>query len=439
MTIRRLILREIGYRKLNFSLAVLSVAVTVACLAALVILLRLHDLRTEEIVAAKEVQTRAAMKQLEDDYRKITLRLGFNLHILPEKQDLGERYAEDGAPVFMPEQHADRLAKSGVATINHVLPILQERVTWEEKKRSILLKGTRGELAILDRQEKKPLRDAVPPGTVVVGHELHRSLDLARGDKITLTLSRRIRKDDKEFIEALPGAEFMIHKLQSATGTPEDITLWVNLKEAQALLNRPGQISEILALECNCEADRLARIRAEISTILPGTQVIELGPQALARAETRNRAAQEARDALQREKEHRQTLKDQQEEFALILIPLLLLGSMIGVGLLAFQNVRDRAAEIGILRALGMGKAHVLAIFFGKASLVGLVGACLGYSAGSIIAGVWGEYRLSLGLLLEPSLISMTLLGTPLLCVAVSWFPAREASRQDPAVVLRED
>ncbi len=437
MTARRLIVREIAYRKLNFALAVLSVTAAVACLAAVVILLRGHDLRTEEIISAKEAQTRDLMRQLEDDYRKITLNLGFNLHILPKAQSLADRYADDFAASFMPEEYADRLARSGVATINHVLPILHERVTWEEKKRVILLKGTRGELAIVNRTEKKPLRDAVPAGAMAVGHELHRSLGLSRGDSVTLTLSRRVREGEQVRVEKLPPAEFKVHKLQPPTGTPEDIALWINLAEAQKLLNRPGLITEILALECHCESDRLARIKEEVAGILPDTQVIEIVSQALARAEARNRAANEAREALQRERDHRKNLKEQQEEFAAILVPLVVLACMLVVGLLAFQNVRDRAGEIGILRALGMGNFQVLAIFLGKALLVGLSGSMLGYGAGALVGLLFGESSLPILWLLDPGWL-LFLAGTPLLCVLASWFPAWEAVRQDPAVVLRE-
>ncbi|MBM4069777.1 MAG: FtsX-like permease family protein [Planctomycetes bacterium] len=440
MTIGRLILHEIAYRKLNFAMSVFTVTIAIACLVAFVAILSRHDRRTEEIIAAKEAQTRAAMKALEDDYRKITLQLGFNLHILPKGLDLASWHADEDVAVFMPEEYADRLAKSGVATINHVLPILRERVTWEEKGRPILVKGTRGELAIFKRQEKKPLRDAVPPGTVVVGHELHRSLGIARGDKIALTLSRRVREGEAEIIRKLPTAYLTVHKLQAATGVrEEDIALWINLGEAQKILQRPGQISEILALECNCEADRLARIHSEISSILPDTQIIELGPQAQARAEARNRAAREARQAIKREEEHRQELKDQTEELAAVLVPVVFLGCLLGMGLLAFQNVRERASEIGIFRALGMRNRPIMAIFVGKAVLTGLLGALLGYVVGTITGVILSEAGFAISSLFDPEMLLLVLVGTLLLSVLASWFPAREAVRQDPATVLWEN
>jgi putative ABC transport system permease protein len=375
------------------------------------------------------------MKALEDDYRKITLHLGFNLRILPKELDLASWHADEAIPTFMPEEYADRLAKSSVATINHVLPILRERLTWEETGRTILLKGTRGELAILRRAEKKPLRDIVPPGSVVVGHELGRSLGVQPGEKIALTLSRR-----GPTVEKLPTVHLTVHKLQGPTGVrEEDIAMWINLAEAQKILQRPGMISEILALECNCEEDRLARIHSEISAILPDTQIIELGPQALARAGARKRAADEARDALDRERTHRQNLKDQAQDLAAVLVPIVLLSCLIGIGLLAFQNVRDRAPEIGVFRSLGMRNRQVMAIFLGKAALAGMLGALLGYLIGAVCGALLGEEGLRIAALFDPELLLLVLGGTPILCALASWFPAREAVRQDPAAVLREN
>src|SRR5437660_861114 len=112
MNVRRLILREVLYRKLNFALSVLSVLVAVGCLVAAMTLLHAHDVRTEAIVADKEAETREKVAKLEDDYRKIGVGMGFNLLILPKDQNLGDLYAEDFASRYMPEDYGQRLAKA---------------------------------------------------------------------------------------------------------------------------------------------------------------------------------------------------------------------------------------------------------------------------------------------------------------------------------------
>lgn len=210
------------------------------------------------------------MAALEDDVRKITVNLGFNVLVLPEAQNLGDLFADDYAAETMPEEYAERLARSRVATINHVLPSLQRKVKWPEQNRTILLMGVRGEVYLHRPDNQKPILEAVPPGGVVVGYELHRSLGIEMGQTIEVM-----------------GRTFTVSRLNPERGTKDDITLWINLREAQKMLGLPGRINGILALDCTCAADRLSLIREEILKILPDTQVIEFASQAMARAEAR--------------------------------------------------------------------------------------------------------------------------------------------------------
>jgi cell division protein FtsX len=468
MSLWRLVTREVLYRKLNFALALLSVLTAVGCLVAVLTLLHRHDLQTAQLVAAKEAETAARMaeverstsermaafeketavkmKQLEDDYRKIMRNLSFNVLILPKDQNLADLFADDFASKYMPESYADKLAKASVVTINHLLPSLQQRLKWPEQERTIILLGVRGEVPILHADPKKPLLQPVPRGSVVVGYELHRSLKLKVGDDLRLL-----------------GRDFKVHQLKPPSGSKDDITLFINLAEAQELLDRKGQINAILALECNCSADRLDRVREEISAILPDTQVVEFASQALTRAEARNRAAAEAKESLkraaalaQREKDEtaawaqetiastkadRAELRQKQEATGNILVPLVLAGCIVWLAVLAFNNVRERRTEIGILRALGLKSSHVFVLFLSKAALVGFIGAALGYLAGSFIGMVLGEPlpAADWSVLVSPALLLAVLAAAPLLCALASYVPALTAARQDPAVVLREE
>jgi ABC-type lipoprotein release transport system permease subunit len=419
----RIILREAAFRKLNFLLGALSVAAAVACLAVQTTVLRRHDLQTERIIAAREAETRAKMAALEDDIRKITVNMGFNVVILPKAQNLGDFYAEDYAAETMPEEYAQRLAQSRVATINHILPSLQQKVVWPETQRTILLMGVRG-VVYLQNSNQKPMLDAVPPGTAVVGYELHQSLGLKEGDPLTLM-----------------GRTFTIGKLNPARGTKDDIALWIDLREAQEMLGKQGRINGILALDCTCATDRLSLIRAEIEKILPDTQVIEFASQAIARSETRARAAAEADAAIASDLAQRDRLRAARESLAAMLVPAFAAGSALWIGFLALANVRDRRAEIGIFRALGLRGRHVIFIFLGRAIAVGLAGAAMGIAAGIVIAAGWRESPDAAGGGLE-GIDWIWLAGAfviaPALAALASWLPAVHASQQDPASVLRE-
>ena len=173
MSLFHLILRELSFRKLSFVHGVLAVLVAVGCLVAQVVVLAQHDLRTEELVAAKEQETEKVMAKLNDEIRKDMKSLGFNLRILPKGVNLHDYLARDYADKYMPEEYADRLANSKIITINHLAPVLQQRIDWPEKKGPpVILVGTRGELPILQQDKKKPIQQAVPKGKIVLGHHV---------------------------------------------------------------------------------------------------------------------------------------------------------------------------------------------------------------------------------------------------------------------------
>jgi len=418
----RLILREILYRRLNFALGVLSAVAAVGSLVAALTVLRAHDRRTEALVAAREAQTRERMGKLEDDYRKITVNMGFNLLILPKDQNLSDLYADDYASKYMPEEYAERLARANLATINHLMPSLQQKLKWPEQERTVILIGVRGEV-LVHSPGQMPIVEAVPAGMLVAGYELHRSLKLSVGQKVKLL-----------------GREFAVARLHPERGNKDDISLWINLREAQELLGKKGLINAMLALECHCAAERLAAIRAEIGRILPDTQVIEFATQAVARAEARTRAAAEAENALERGKQDRAKLRHEREAFAAVLVPLVMLGAALWIAFLAFHNVRERRAEIGILRALGVRSCQILAIFLGKAVLLGLLGAALGYGAGALVGWRLQEVPAVLTLkdVLNTALLLQVLCAAPAVACLASWLPALWAAQQDPAEILRE-
>ncbi|MEI6167974.1 MAG: FtsX-like permease family protein [bacterium] len=415
MTLLHLILREVGCRQLNFMLGIVSVAVAVACLVSELTVLKRYDLRTEEIIAARSAETQSRMAGLEDDYRKLTLKMGFNVLILPKDQNLGDLYADDFAAKSMPEDYAVRLAKSRVATINHILPSLQQKIKWPERNRSILLMGVRGEV-YLQSAKQKPLIEPVATGTMLLGHELAITLHLKAGDEAVLM-----------------GRMFTVAKINPERGNKDDITVWVNLSEAQTLLGKPGLINAILALDCTCDTlDRLGKIRVEIARILPDTQVIEFASQAVARAETRQRAASEAAAAIAQESAGRAKLRAEKESFAAVLVPATLVGAAIWIAFLALGNVRERAVEIGILRALGLRSWQILVLFLARALVTGFVGAALGFGAGVLLtAPAMPTFQLPW--------LPVVLAVAPILAALASWIPAMLAVGQDPAVVLSRE
>lgn len=436
MTIWSLLVREILHRKLNFALGVLSVVVASGSLVGAVVLLRVYDAHTNRLLEAKQAEVTQQMARLQDDTRKAMLKLGFNVVILPKDQNLNDWYADDFASQYMPEDYVDRLVNAKVVTVRHFLPSLQQKIEWPERQRKIILVGARGEVPNLNKSPVQPLVQPVPPGTITLGYELHRSMGIKEGDQIVLM-----------------GRTFTVHACHKERGDKDDITAWIYLAEAQELLNKPGQINAILALECLCVGEEgLPIIRAEIEKILPGTQVIERGSEVIARAEARTKVEQQALASVEQEKQARENLRQVRERFASVLIPVIVTACAISIAVLGFANVRARREEIGILRALGVRSRRILVMFLSRHVLVGALGGAMGFAAGMLSAGYFGAARdgvRSAGPLTElrtidpgfawAGLLVICVAGAAVLAVIAGWIPTMVATRQDPADILRND
>jgi ABC-type lipoprotein release transport system permease subunit len=426
MTLGRLIAKELRHRWLNGLLSLLSVAAAAGCLIGALVLLKAFDLRTDRIIEDKQNRLQEQMARMEDEYRKITKRMGFNVLILPKDQNLADFYAEHYAEKTMPQDYAHRLANArDVVTIRHLLPMLQQKITWPEKRRKILLIGVQGEMPWAHRAQKAPILKPVPPDAAVIGYELGRSENLKAGDTLTLM-----------------GRTFKVKEVQPERGSIDDITVWIDLDQAQQMLDRKGLINAMMALECQCAWANLPMIRKEIQGILPDTQVVELAGKAIARAEARMEARRNAEMAIEREKKGRAELRRKREELVAVLVPLVICACAVWVGLLAFLNVRERRVEIGILRAVGLRRRDILVVFLGKAATIGLLGAAFGLVLGSLIGAAVSELpegAASAAALPRPLAYVAVALLAPCVTVIASWLPSLIAAQQDPAVVLRTD
>jgi putative ABC transport system permease protein len=164
MSILHMGLREILRRKTTFLLALLAVAVAVGTMLTVPAALQIYDLRSDALLSEKEAELKERLRVLQDEMRKATLKLSFNLAILPGDQDVREWHALDCATTYMPEDYAHRLAESRIVSVRHLLPMLAQKVKWPEIKRTVILVGCQGEVT---SQHKSPLGQAPTRG----GHE----------------------------------------------------------------------------------------------------------------------------------------------------------------------------------------------------------------------------------------------------------------------------
>ena len=425
----KIIIKEIFYRKLNFLFSSLAVSTAVAFSLGAFSILTVHDLKTRNLLDTKIKETEQQVKALEDDMRKITKKMGFNVLILPADQNLDDFYSDNYASKFMPEDYVHKLAISRLVTVRHLLPTLEQKVKWIEKSRTVILVGIRGEVPIIHQDPKKPIVSAVKSGTVVVGYNLAKNLGLKVGQNIFFL-----------------GEEFTVDKIYQERGNKDDITVWMDLKQAQKLLNKEGLINGIMALECKCAWADIDKVREDIKKILPNTKVISFAGKAEARKAARERVELSAKTAILNIKKTRAEVRGVIEKSAAVIVPLIIIIAAFLVAALALSNTRERRYEIGLMRALGVSTGTLFKIFILRAVLLALIGTCIGIAAG-VTAGFilgYGINKLPLNRELFNAICNMRMIGgivvlTPLLTVVASWVPALSASQKDPAEILREE
>jgi hypothetical protein len=297
---------------------------------------------------------------------------------------------------------------------------------WTERKWTVIVVGVGAE-HVLDTSvcSSDPLVDTIGSGGCVLGYELHAAWDLHVGDVI-----------------AVQGTEFTIEKCERELGTKEDITLRLNLADAQQLLGLPGKINELLIVEHLSVWGRLEEVQRRVSEVLPECQVVELASETLSRAHARIKVAEESQAAIRREQERRSALQAERRGIVRAFVPVGVLVCVIWVTIQMVLNVRERTGEIGVLMAQGFRAGAVRLLVLSKAALQGLVGGVVGFAIGFAAASTWqgawtAAASLHVGTVFQ--YLSTAIVISVAACLLGSWLPASLAVRTDPAVVLRSE
>ena len=381
MSIARMIVKEIWHRKVNFLLAVLAVTTAAAFFVAF----------------------RTAAGASERETARVMLSMGYNLHIIAKQASVATFLVTGIPDKTMPETYLDALAAQRSISYNHVLATLDGGMSWRGVE--ILLTGLSPDVGPPSR-EKPPMTFKIEPGTAYVGHHIAVLLGIQRGDAIDLN-----------------GKELKVERCLAESGGTDDMRIQCSLGDAQTILELPGQISQIKAVDCLCLAkdDPVEILRKEIGSILPEAQVFQAKSLATARAKQRQMI---------------------QNLFA-VLLPFVLAACGVWIAVLAITNVRDRRQEIGLLRALGYDTGSILRLFLGKAVLVGLFGAAVGFLLGAGLGLQFGPrvFEITAHVMLRPelSLLAFACILAPLFAVIASLVPAVIAATYDPAATLREE
>ena len=239
---------------------------------------------------------------------------------------------------------------------------------------------------------------------LVLGSETARRTGLALGDSVTIA-----------------GFPFRVVGVLQQTGSQDDHLLVADLTTAQTLLGKVGKVSlvEVAALCANCPIGDMVH---QLSSVLPQVEV----------------------HAIQQVVKTRMHALEQFRIFAWGVAAVVVAIGALVVFVTMMGSVNERTREIGIFRALGFRRWHVVQLILCESVVVSALAGVLGYLGGI------GSTRLILPWLsqgMDHDMHEMALFD-PLLAVAAvflailvgmlaSVYPALHASRLDPTEALR--
>jgi len=116
-----------------------------------------------------------------------------------------------------------------------------------------------------------------------------------------------------------------------------------------------------------------------------------------------------------------------------------LLVGAVGIFTIMTIAVRERTAEIGLLRALGAGQRQVLAVFLAEATVLSALGGLVGLLVGGGIAWLLGATLPQLPVSFSPLFVGLALGLSVVIGLVAGILPARDAAHLDPVEALRAE
>jgi len=244
-------------------------------------------------------------------------------------------------------------------------------------------------------------KDQIPSANeVILGSDVARSLGLSPNQTITI----------KE-------QEFRVTGIIQPTGSTEnDQAIFIDLTVLQKLANRPNAIS-LIETAALCYTCPIEEVTQQLSAKLPGTKVTALKSTLESRDDTVNRF----------------------NLFARIVSLILFLASSLVITMTMKASVEERTREIGILRAIGFRKRHIIQIILTEAGLLGSLGGLLGYLLGMGAAVRYGSVlvKTQVHIPWQANLLVYAILASILISLIASLNPAWQAAILDPTESLR--
>jgi putative ABC transport system permease protein len=265
--------------------------------------------------------------------------------------------------------------------------------------RKVLLMGTNINDELMLKTWWQFQGEVPEPGEVLLGSATAGTLGAKLDDRLTIH-----------------GQSFRVAAILEQTGGSEDGIIVGHLEEIQKLLGKEGKIS-LVEISAFCRGCPISDMVLQIAAKFPEARVTALTQVVMSKMQSI------------------EMFKSFSYGIALLVV---FIGSLL-VFVTMMGSVNERTREIGIFRAIGFRRGHVMQIILLEAMLVGLVGGLLGYLGGNGVAwgvmpmvikdGAFAGFNLTLGGISILLAVSLSLLA--------SLYPALKASRLDPSEALR--
>lgn len=214
----------------------------------------------------------------------------------------------------------------------------------------------------------------------------------------------------------IAGTEHRVAGVLAQTGGDEDRMIFGSLARVQSLLKKPAELSliEVSALCKDCPVEDIV---AQINDRLPHAKVSAIQQSVRARTETVERLTRFAAAVA---------------AIVLGIAALMIFTTMTG-------SVVERTKEIGVLRAIGFRKTHIIKGLMIEVAVISVLGGLLGWAAGMLASYVALPYfaETEIALDLKPEFAAFAILAGLLIGVLSSLYPILRASRLDPSESVR--
>lgn len=345
-------------------------------------------------------------RSMSNDIERKMDEFGANILITPQNNGLSMNYGgiSLGGVTFdqreIREEELDRISSiRNSKNISAIAPKVLGGVRVGNK--DLLLVGVRFDAELKMKQWWSIFGEA-PKGEneLLLGSDAAKALGVLSGDSVDIK-----------------GERFKVAGVLAQTGSQDDSLAFAQMKKAQKILRKEGRITlvEVAAL---CSGCPIGDMVTQIAEKLPETKV----------------------SAIQQVVASRLRALDQFRRFSYAMAGVVIfIGSLI-VFVTMMGSVNERTTEIGVFRAIGFRKSHIMRIILLEAAIVSLLAGILGYASGM------GAAKLALPFMAESKsallVWDMTVaFGSITLSIviglAASLYPALQASRMDPTEALR--